>query len=484
MTNFLYWFLGKPRKAGDGSLIYHRDPLFVLFVTIPFWVGVISAFLGPVGLFASLWLWLFALMMFLCCFPLIPPPDMAVRQIFGQRRYFMECRVFVLGWIHTKTVVFPGDKDVIQTADHKPEPGESVDLLHPEKSIAITSMVKQKTTKVIRTETVPATPTTPAQYKDDTVEVEGFDEQLFVIQIFYRLGLLTSPQLVVDAFYENYAPHSLERLRGSWGERVRECKKRGNAGVVSQIIDVVAGRCDEVLSTRELSDMMLQRQDVNDALTKHLKHEPATPKDAPGQPSEDPISPLEELGVELIRAAIPDIKDVHPNGWISSNSSATRREQEEAANVRKTHAKQTADLEQISAFQATEIARANTDRQVAQQRVMTLQQQVLAAEQEAKITLQPLLARIAIAAEKGDAMAVNSILSKLDQLSGADLAAMMQAIGQAIGRPPETLVNLGGNLLDAQPITAIIAALKQIFPQLFNGSKAGTPATPPVTPSP
>jgi hypothetical protein len=361
--------------------------------------------------------------------------------------------------IHTKTIVLPGDTDVINTADHVRKPGEAEDTLHPEKTISIVSMVKQTSKKMVKREVTPATAGIPATYVDEEVVTQGFDEQLFVIQIVYRLGLLTHPDRVVNAFYENYAPFSLERERGSWGERIRKCKEKGNAGVVKQILDVVAGRCDEVLSRQDLSLIISdERERANTELTDHLLKKGHTTDD---------LSPLEELGVELSRAAIPDIKDVHENGWIASNSSATRNEQHFAAQVRITDAKRESQLAQASAQQDVEVRKTEAEKAIATARTAALEEKIKAGEKEAVLALQPLFARLKAVTDQRDAMVINSMLVKLDSLSGTDIAAITQAATNAFGKPPETLVTLGGQVLDAHPVTAFVNALRQLFPQFF-----------------
>ncbi len=432
MTTIFYMIFGSARRAPDGTWIYHRDPFFVFLVFIPVLLGSLAGFQALVELVMGTWGWVLACIMvmgmsfgwalhaFRAFFALVPAPDMMVRQILGTPRCFRGCKVFVSPFFRTKTIVFPGGLDISE--------GEADPSALGNSTFPIESMVNQDT--------------------------GGFERQRFIIQTISSLAVDTKPGLVVKQFYDEFAPGSLERQTGTWGERIRKCMTDGWKKVRGQIRQVVASRADEVLSDGTkwtIEKMMTNRAALNKDL-KNLLQQPL----------------LDDLGVELAAMTVPDIQDVVAVGWIGNNTQIITARNRSTADQEIAKADQAAQLVQAQSYEVSETAKLKAEEAVAKQRVDTAKQQAAAALEVAKIELQQVVARLEIlTSDEKHQMVLNSLLLKFDQLQPADITALASAVTQAFGKPPETVVSVGSSLIEAHSITAFAAAVQKLLPQFF-----------------
>ncbi len=451
ISDLLYYWLGNPKLARgvpgveENTPIYQRDPYYKLLIIAPFWISFffwsiaalcfiasVVALSGVLGSMNQAVLWIIAgtclvvgapffsvsYVVYMYYWLTIPLPDVAQRQsLTKKQRHLVNGMVFI-PWLNMKAWILPGTRRLKDTAS------------------------------------APGSTTLPSVEIWVPQENGGKDRQFIQLQINYCLDVMNLPMTVQRAFDDDFMDHRLENMPGAtWLQKITHAKNGVMDKIDLIVLQRLAGIADAALASETIENMINHREDVNDRLEVIVKQKMQ-----------------EEFGITVFSASIVDVKDVTPaTGWISTRVRSSQAEQKSLADQTTSKAERDAEVVAAEAFETGETAKLNAEKAVAAVRVDTAKQQAKAELEVQKILLQGLVARLQILSkDKTNSVALNSVLLKLDQMQPADITALASAVTQAFGHAPQTLVTVGGDdLLKAQPITAFVAALKALFPQLF-----------------
>lgn len=370
------------QKVREHTSYLHRGNLVFTAITLLFWYGVLLllyqgfaiAYYRHITIWSavsSIWFWKavgkgfvsvwFSLRWMAKYHPFVDGDTLGVLQFLGTR-FYTRCRPFLPPWEKVaRLILIPGGPQIEDT------PSDT------NSNLAVFSQVKQRRGIVEK----------DADGKE--IATDYSDRQFFQLNVMYRLDIFRHPERVLRNFLR-YFVYDYEK-----GEHKFTAMKRD---VLSQILGIIKGRSDEVLSKLYMDQMIQDNgdvahtdpnapereitaakamgvEDVNTLLFKHLSRI------------------MSDIGVELMQITISDIKDTHPNGYITQlRRKATAQQVGEAD---KTEARMQADARNIEAQQEQQarISEAQARFVIAEQDARTAAEEVKVARNVALRDQQP-----------------------------------------------------------------------------------------------
>ncbi len=335
----------------------------------------------------------------------VRPDQNANRQIFGATRFF-----------HNTPILAP--KGLVELAFFR---GELQDVKSEEDdandALAVRSFIMQQSSP---------------KNAGDTLEIPRH-EQLFVLQVVFRLGILSYPQLLSERFF------------ASFHKRWQDGKHDAMSEVREKVLKIVVALADGVLQDFSMPELNANVAEANEALAKAL------------------LAPLRRLGIELEKVIIVEVRDMPGTLGYQGN---TQRTIEALQKSEREQAEATADKES-RVKRATENALAakqeqESRKEIVEKELLTLQALLENERKRQEIAVQEIIARMSAMTGHGSDVAI----LKLQEMKPEDALKVLTALAANLNPNLQ-----GATLVSAEGLSAFIKALpaNNFLQQMIDG---------------
>lgn len=414
------------RTAKDGTVVFHVDPMMVVFCYL---TGIAAAFLLPMGVATgdpdltafALFCTILSLWSFFFKSTTSGPAMLAVRQWFGAPVMVELCRLFKV-----KSLVFiPGSKDLLVGSTQQPGKPNTLqtDMLMPPSIIATEKDTAPTGSRL----------TTKVRLKVN-----------FVI----RLEIENSPGTVVATFYDDFAAHHFstrEQRKKFWADPTQGTKD----SVERVVLIYILGACDPVLQTLEAEDVRLRRASVNKMLVDGI---PAKGDN----PAIDGLQTviLKSFGVDVSSATIEsavgnyfDAIEAQSDAQLAADRRKQEADRDKEARMAETDANLTASLKEL-----------DNELKIAEKRILVLAPQIEVARLQAERLFQAVKVRL----EGVGQHQLSTILADaFNQNAGPEHWVNALDKLQAFVKMPQTLVTVGPDIM--QMLTGLAGGLQRML---------------------